>query len=281
LADARRKQAKGQLADALALLDLAARRVPNSAKLQEARTALQTQQTARAREIDERILIADTEGLLRQVPLLAERIQIKSDGADGADVRRRMKQTNALLKSSRSKLMECGTRALDGGRLDRAEKCLTLARRIEDTPDVAQAIARLNDQKAARTKQARAKKQRTEEAQRRKESEQLVEQLHEALAAAELTRAQQILSQLDSLGVKSDELVGLRQALNSAIAAKVEELLEQGNALYRDEKVQEAKTTWEAALTLDPLNERIQASIERANTVLKALQELQQKSALP
>lgn len=281
LADARRKQDQGHLADALALLDQAVRRVPHSTKLREARAALQRQQAARAREIDERILIADTESLLRQAPLLAERIQIKSDGADGADVRRRMKQTDALLRSSRSKLMECGTRALDDGRLERAEKCLTLTRRIEDTPDVAQAISRLNDQKAARVKQARVQKQRTEQTQRRKESEQLLEQLHEALAAAELVRAQQILSQLEGLGVESNELIGLRRALNTAIAAKVEELLEQGNALYRDERVQEAKTTWEAALTLDPLNERIQASIERANTVLKTLQELQQKSALP
>lgn len=279
LEDARRKQERDELAEAYEVLDLALRRIPGSASLQQARTMLREQQAERMREIEERLLIADAESLLQKAALWEERAQVKSDGSAGAEARTQMEQGRAKLKAYRERLMKCGLRALDSGRLERADKCLNLAQQIEHKEDVAQALVRLNEKKTSITRQVQVKKQRTQEAQRRKESEQLLTQLHEAIAVADLPKAQQALSKLNSLGVQSQELAGLQQALNNIIRAKVEELLEQGNALYRDEKVLEAKAAWEAALALDPANEKARMSIERADTVLKKLQELQQQQS--
>lgn len=277
LEDVRRKQERDELAKAYKMLDLALRKVPGSARLQQIRAALREQQAERMREIEERLLIADAELLLQKESLWEERAQVKIDGSDGTETRTQTEQVRAKLRTCRERLMECGLRALDSGKLERADKCLNLAQQIEHKGDVAQALARLNEKKTSLTRQVRVKKQRTQEVQRRKESEQLLTRLHEAIAAADLPGAQLALSKLDSLGIQSRELADLQQALNNAISAKVEELLEQGNALYRDEKVQEAKAAWEAALTLDPANERARMSIERADTVLKKLQELQQQ----
>lgn len=279
LEDARRKQEKDELAEAYEVLDLALRRIPGSAKLQQAHTILREQQAERMREIEERLLIADTESLLQKSSLWEERVQVKSDGSAGIETRTQMEQVRTRLKTCREKLMECGLRALDNNRFERADKCLNLAQQIEYKGDVAQALARLNEKTTSITRQVRVKKQRTQEAQRRKESEQLLTQLREAIAAADLPGAQLALSRLNSLGVQNQELASLQQALNKAISDRVEELLEQGNALYRDEKVQEAKAAWEAALMLDPANERVRMSIERADTVLKKLQELQQQQS--
>lgn len=277
LEEARRKQEKDELGAAYKVLDLALRKVPDSIKLQQAHAALREQQAERMREIEERLLIADAESLLQKASLWEERAQVKTNGSDGAQARTQAEQVRAKLKTARTRLMECGLRALNDNKLERAGKCLTLAQQIEQKEDVAQALTRLNEKKASLTRQVRAKKQRTQEAQRRKESEQLLTQLREAIAAADLPEARSALSKLDGLGVQSQELADLRRALNNAVSAEVEALLERGNALYRDEKVREAKAAWEAALVLDPANERIRASIERADTVLKKLQELQQQ----
>ncbi len=277
LEDARRKQEKDELAEAYKIVELALHKVPSSARLQQAHILLREQQAERMREIEERLLIADTESLLQKASLWKERAQVKSNGSDGVETRAQVEQVRAKLRTCRERLMECGLRALDSNRLERADKCLNLAQQIEHKRDVAQALAQLNEKKTSLIRKVRVKKQRTQEAQRRKESEQLLTQLHEAIAAADLPGAQQALSRLNSLGIQSQELMDLQQALNNAIGAKVDELLEQGNALYRDEKVQEAKAAWEAALALDPTNERVRMSIERADTVLKKLQELQQQ----
>lgn len=279
LADARRKQDQDNLADAFDTLDTALRKVPGSLRIQQVHGALRERQSQRVRETDDRLLIARADALLEQAPLLEERLRVKSDGTDGAEVREQKERTRTELETLRPGLMECGQRALDNGKLERAEKCLTLARRIEKREDVAQAMAQLNDRKSGLARQARSKKQRAEGAQRRKETDQLMTQLREAIAAADLAQAQLTLSRLTGLGVQSPELTELDHALDNATHAKAEELLEQGNALYRDEKVREAKAAWEAALTLEPDNERARANIERADAVLRKLQELQQKAA--
>ena len=111
----------------------------------------------------------------------------------------------------------------------------------------------------------------------RQQVDQLLMQANQALAREDLPGAQRALEALLAIDTDNADALALRDAVNSAVTVRSEELLRQGNQLYRSGNIEQAKSTWERGLLLDPENPQLLANIQRAERVLQNLQELQRK----
>lgn len=161
------------------------------------------------------------------------------------------------------------------------ERLDALAGPIRESSRWHAAMARLRDARSRRDRLVRLKIQKAREESRRRETERrrqearrLHEQAQEAMRQGDLRRARRTLARLEEVDSGHEELAALRHAVEEAISAKVQELLGRGNALYRDGAFAEAKAVWEAALELDPGDEKVKPHVERAERVLGRLREL-------
>ncbi|HKJ10703.1 MAG TPA: hypothetical protein VKA76_16560 [Gammaproteobacteria bacterium] len=272
---ARRQRARGMLADALATVNDARAKLPPSSRLKVLHAQLAEQRDHRLHELDRSMTLAHADYLLaqRRIYKASTRLQTPSYAA-----RWRADRIKDDLKSLYKPALKCGREALKQGDMKLADRCLRTARRIHDTPEVREALAKWQQAQERARSEARARLEHERQASQRavlKRRQQTYEdKLNAALEHGDLQGARAALDQLRKLKGNTKEVTLLAAAVDRAIAAKVQELLGTGAQLYRKGKIAAARDTWKAALALDPDNADAKARVKRAERVLKQLQRL-------
>lgn len=270
LEQVRDKEQEQDLATALRELRTALANYPQSELLAEERERLLPLQQRALRNINDQLLIARVQNLFEELSLQYQRAQLDPDFS-----MTQLTDLRAELDRASGELLECGQHSMREGKLVRAELCLTLAKRIQDTQLARTALSKLAQQQSQRKKATRSRIQRSQDKTRRQQVELLQTQANEALAHDDLTGARRALDDLLAVDAENADALALRDAVNSAVAARSEEWLRQGNQLYRSGNIEQAKSTWERGLQLDPENAQLLANVQRAERVLRNLREMQ------
>ncbi len=257
-----------ELGAALLELRLALNNYPQSKPLVQQQQQLQTQSQIAQREIKEQLLVARTQRLFESLSLQRRLARLDPDYPVS-----RITDLRSQLDHSTGELLECGQHAMRDGKLERAELCLTLAKRIQDTQLTRTALASLEQQQTQRKMATRSRILRSKGQQ----IEQLLVRSNEALARDDLLDARQALKEMLIIAPDNSDALKLRVAVDAALAARLDELLRQGNQLYRSGNIEQAKRTWEEGLQIDPDHAQLRTNVQRAESVLQNLQELSRR----
>lgn len=106
---------------------------------------------------------------------------------------------------------------------------------------------------------------------------QLVRKTNKAINNGQLILAEKYLGRLVKLAPNNKDHIQLKLVHRSKVDRLVSRLTAQGDSLYRQEKIAEAKNIWEKALRYDKKNKTLQTQIRRANRVLSKLEELRKR----
>jgi hypothetical protein len=268
----RNKEEDQDFAGAFTELRIALANYPQSELLAKEQQRLLPQQQHELSEINDQFLITRVQYLFEALSLQGRKAQLDPDFP-----MTQLTEMRAELDRSSGQLLECGQHSMREGKLARAELCLTLAKRIQDTQLTRSALTTLERQQSQRKKATLSRVQRSQEKSKRQQVDQLLVRANEALARDDLSGARRALDELLTIDPENTDALTLRDAVNSAVAARSEELLRQGNQFYRSGNIEQAKRTWEQGLQIDPGNTQLQANVQRAERVLQNLQELQRK----
>ena len=270
----RNKEEDQDFAAAFTELRIALANYPQSELLAKEQQRLLPQQQHALREINDQLLITKVQYLFEKLSQQGRLAQLDPDFPVA-----RLQDLRAELERSSGELLECGQHSMREGKLARAELCLTLAKRIQDTQLTRTALTTLERQQSQRKKATLSRIQRSQDKTKRQQVEQLLTRANEALAHDDLPGARRALDDLLAVDADNAEALTLRDAVNSTVATRSEELLRQGNQLYRSGNIEQAKRTWEEGLKIDPEHVQLRANVQRAERVLSNLEELQRKES--
>lgn len=275
LQTAEQRQREGALYEALSVLDAALEQVPDSRALSTARETLEDERGLRLRINDCRIASARARYLADKSDLAQARapLQAKDFLQDWQDRR----ETEELTQLA-TQLRDCGNFALNEQDLDLAEETLTVAARIGGPNFVAEEQLHLQQQKSPPKVTQVQPKQKP-----KRSAEQIAQQklrrtrlaLQSAITRGDLREARIDIAELRKLEGDSEQLLALDRSINTAITAYISDAHERANALYRDREIEQARDMWQRILELDPNDTQARANLERAERVLKKLEELQ------
>ena len=272
---ARGLAAEGRWMAAVRLLETARRRYPEDPALAAALAQTEAGRVGAERLLDDRLLAAEAEHAQRKIALMEQLAAVQA-------------QPESLLTLSRRLFLE----EIQQGRLQELVACArnqvaqdpSLARRCLD-----QAAALAVDDKAASDLQAVAEQLRVSEADveqrrlaeqrraRQRRARDLLDDAHTAIGRHDYRRALDLLEQVERLQPGDREMAGLRDQAQAMLSPQIDALIRLGDHLYLDEQLEAAVAAWQAALSLMPGDEEVQARIERARTVLNRLEDLRRQ----
>lgn len=277
LETAAQRRMEGALYESRKILDTALEQVPDSAPLLEAREEIEDERNARLRINDCRLGAARARFLTDKADLLQTRAPLESkDFLTDWKTRREQEELSQLAVQ----LRDCGSFALFEERLDLAEETLAMAARINGPEFVAEEQAQLTQLKnpppvaqPAPPKPKAKKRKAAETTQQKLQRTRLA--LQSAITRGDLRQAQTEIAELRKLEGDTPQLVALDRSINDAITSYISDAHERANALYRDRQIEQARDIWQRILELDPNDTQARANLERAERVLKKLEELQ------
>lgn len=266
---------------ALEVLDQALVNLPHSTVLNDYRRRLARRRDARLRDNQRRQLVSRAEYLVSQQAIYEEQLNLDPPGF-GTRVTHTLLSQEA--RNLDEKLLACGHEAMEDEDLGIAERCLQMARTLEDSPAVQAELASLAEKQAAYRRTQAMKEQirqvRQEKKQaitRRNRTQELLAKTGEALDANDLLAARNHFGRIPARENNSQSVNEMRDRLDRAIGPVVEELLDRGDRQYRADKVDRAISSWSIAQELDPENTAIRERLERARKVLARLEELKSR----
>lgn len=251
---------------AFATLNKGMQNYPDGIQLQKAKQTLIHRQTLRKKQLMAQVLLVKAEWLISNYNMQREIVRIDPDNYIAES---NLQEADSQLSDIASKLYDYGMHAKSNNDLDLADHCLTMSNRIRPQKKTRKAMDEVASMQEARRRQ-----------QLERENRQLLVDIQQALQKPDLALARKLLQQTgktEGMEKTHPELASLRLALDSAIAAQVNALLEQGDTLYSNEKIDQAKKIWESAQALDPNNKDIQERIQRVERVLEKLEQLKSK----
>lgn len=288
-----RKHKLGDWEGAFRILRESLQNLPDGERLQALEKQLIHDQAKRLRQLEAQTLLAKAEWLLQSDSLYKEMSRTDPRHKPITDERTYIR-SEILLTAKR--LSAFGIKAYSNGDLDLAGRCLRMADRLHPSKENTAALERLDQLLAAqfysakrkirlaneqkeRAIYAQQKKQKQAEIHRtKKENKRLLIEAMKAFHENDLALARELETKIRG-EENNPQLTKLRKSLNEAIDARVKSLLEKGNILYRDSRINLAKQTWEEALVLDPTNEEVKNRISRAERVLGNLKDILQKGS--
>lgn len=275
LQTAERHQREGALYQARSALDAALEQVPDSRALSTAREEVEAERGTRLRINDCRIASARARYLADKSDLAQARAPLQAkDFLQDWQSRRETEELGSLA----AQLRDCGNFALNEQRIDLADETLSVAARIGGADLVAEEQAQLqqlkNPPKVVQP-QPKPKVQRSAEqiAQQKLRRTRLA--LQSAITRGDLRQARSDVAELRKLEGDSEQLLALDRSIGTAITAYITDAHERANTLYRDRQIEQARDIWQRILELDPNDMQARTNLERAERVLKKLDELQ------
>jgi len=281
LVEAQALESGDRLYNAIEVLDKALVDLPHSSALNDYRRTLAQQRDIRLRDNQRKKLVSRAEYIVQQQQIYEEQSNLESPGFS-----KRWTNTLHVQEAARlvDGLLECGHESLQMDDLVTADKCLHLARSIDDTPAVQAALSSLaakqesqRDNMEKKEQVKRVSKEKKQAINRRNKTQDLLTRTGKALKENDLLAARTSFSKIPAGERKTKAVVNMQARLDQAIDPVVTELLNKGDRLYRADKVDRAISSWTVALELDPGNTAIRERLDRANKVLARLEELRSR----
>lgn len=273
-ADQRRRE--GALYESRQILLTALEQLPDSSTLIAARDEIEEERSARLRVNDCRVGATRASYLADKADLLKARAPL--DAKDFLQDWQSRRETEELSQLA-VQLRDCGSYALAEENLELAEETLTMAARINGAEFVADEQRQLEQLKnpppAAKPALPKVKKKRTAEELAQQKLRRTRLALQSAITRGDLRQAKTQIAELRKLEGDSSQLLELETSINEAISAYIANAHERANTLYRDQQIEQARNIWQRILELDPNDIQARANLERAERVLKKLEELQ------
>ncbi|MCK5092639.1 MAG: hypothetical protein KAR30_08945 [Gammaproteobacteria bacterium] len=254
-ANIRKLLSKEKWDEAIALLNSSIQNHPDGKQLLRAQKVLQRKQRQHTMNLEAQLLLAKTEWLSKNLRLY--QIMLLAD-PQNQSTKWKIAGTQHELKSSADKLQIFGNNALRKKEYDLADICLSTANRLKPTKELNESLVLL-ELRSRKT----AKKIKT-----------LSDGMKKALKKNDLAQGRKLIAELEKMNDYPFELEKLKQSIVNNIRIKVTKILKQGDILYKNGKIEGAKTVWENALKFEPENEQLHDRISRAERALETLKEL-------
>lgn len=281
---AQHRRQEGEWYAAERTLEHALTYLPEHDRLQQALDTTTRQRQAQIQQTRDQALAAEAQYELARRTTLRE--QARQQAADPLHDWRLSRNTSRL-EALAQPLRDCASRNLERDALELAERCLELAAQIRDdafVQDTRQALQARRASQEQETTQAAAPtpaQNRAANGNNRAQERELRARLTRAMNAGDLTQARAITRELIGLKGRTPQLRDLQRSLDTAIQAQIDSLHKLANEHYRSQRYQEARSTWEEVLKLDPQDPQARALIERADRVIQKLESLHQEEENP
>lgn len=273
---------KGKWAEALDTYDEALDRLPQSAVLKDGLAQLHQEQDEELERLELERLLAHGQWLKETLPTYQAiaRVDPRSRNA-----RQRLERKQQEAEEIASELALYGNKALANSHLETADKTLSLAADLSETPAIGESLKKLRQQQAK--VQAKARAERAKRRQRQHAAEQarerrvagLLKAYRKAYQQKDYTRARKELASLRRADSGNAEWNRLADELEQATDQEAQRLFDLGVSAYSHGQFERAATQWRKALQLKPDHKPSQENLERAERVLEKLQELKQKQS--
>jgi tetratricopeptide (TPR) repeat protein len=277
LAAATQLRDQGELFQARQVLDTALEQMPDSLALLEGRQDIESRRTALLRINDCSLGAARADYLMNKTELLQIRAPLdKKDNLQDWQARRERQELSQLAAQMR----DCAIQALGDRHLALAEDTLAVAKRIGGEEFIAEELRllaqlRIREPTGQKSVVQKPPPKRPTEITPQQQIRQARVGLQSAMTRGDLREAKTLLAELRRLEGETPQLVELDQSVSEAIAAYIADAHEQANALYRDRRIVQARDMWQKILEIDPEDTQARANLDRAERVLKKLEELQ------
>ena len=172
-----------------------------------------------------------------------------------------------------------GTGALETGDDKAARRFLTLALELHPTASLGEKLMRLEDRKKETKRKERLLKQRKQEkeAQRGQKIAQQVARYEKQVGAKEYPAAKSTLKTLEKLGLDRTKVAHRREQLEQLITRETDRLFSRAVTEYTRGEYENAARLWRRVVELDPDHAQARESLERAERVLRKIEELRKK----
>jgi tetratricopeptide (TPR) repeat protein len=272
---ARQMAAQGQWSQALTYLDAASLSLSDDAALGAARAEIETARQQRLRLLRDRMLVAEAECLHERIELLEALSTLDPD--DLLLTARRI-YAGRQLEGSLGSLVDCAEHH-QRTHPELAQRCVEAASWLDLDTDQTTRL----DVVGAQLREREASNQRRQAAlvrsRRQAQVRSLLSDARVAIKSQDYRRALDILDRVARLQPNHPDIAGLQQEALALLTPQVEALVRLGDHLYLDEQLEAAIAAWQAAFTLQPDDDEIQARIDRANKVLDNLSSLRRQQA--
>jgi len=243
--------------------------LPDNQALIAARDAFEVQRQKHLQTLRTRLMLARAHGLVQERPLIDEIYRV----APGSlRARQHFLRTEREARELADELALLGERALAEDDPMLAVEALTLAHALAPAQDSAERLLAARQARQARfpppTEEPPAEDTDTEAA-----TNALKTRFRAAFAAQDLALARHLLEAMEARNVDDPELRRQRQLLNQAIDTQVSAGLEEGRRLYAQGRIREALEIWRPLRALAPENRELEAHLERAERVLRRLEQ--------
>ncbi|MBU0484412.1 MAG: hypothetical protein KKB30_07860 [Proteobacteria bacterium] len=274
--------ADDDLSAALSVTNNALGKIPSSIELKILRARIETQIIDQLKNKERELLFTRARHALLQLELYGEQARLQKDHENSSQIN----DLEKMLAAMHWELVECAKETIRNEDLATAKECLHLATIINPTKDVENLQAILKDKISLPTKKEAGVGKKSspvtnKEPDQQKLTESLTAEIENALAQKDLLAAKSILDRLQNLKKESDEVIVLRQRIEQATTEQIQALFKQGNELYRNGSIAEAREVWLNVLLIDPDNQQAATHVKRAEKVLERLRELKENNAGP
>lgn len=280
--DSKVKIKNGKWADAIAALRLSLKNYPGSKQLRTHYTALLKQQQKRINKLDAKALLARAQLLYNKLPISENRAE-RSPVDFSAHWKLQGMRTE--LADMHKRLLSMARQLIRDNEFALSEKCLHQARLLArdeiSHKEIAVQQAKIDEYnkqqdqlKQKRKEQVNKQKQQAKKRGYIKRVSTLLGSVRTALKKKDFVTARKKLSILSRLAPNNSEYLQLRLQHRDSVERIVLKMTQQGNSLYRQEKIIDARQVWQKALELDPFNKTLQTQIRRATRVLDKLEAL-------
>jgi len=276
---------KDQWAGAILSLNTALNNYPGSRKIHDKHNQVIKLQQKRIHKFDAKALLARAQLLYNKLPISKKEVANSPINLAAAWD---LQSLENELSDMHTRLMAMTEQLVDDNEIELAEMCIKQARVLSHDKKSLSSIAVLENkinflkkaQRDAALKKADEDKLRHRLEKKKKYShrvKRLVTKVDRAIRENELIAAEKGLTKLSKLAPHNNDYLSLRHQHRERVDRLVHVMTAQGNSLYRQEKIAEAKFIWENALKFDRNNKTLQTQIRRADKVLLKLQELRNK----
>ncbi|MEN8135134.1 MAG: hypothetical protein ABFS18_06300 [Thermodesulfobacteriota bacterium] len=270
------------LLGAVTIVEQALKKIPESKKLLKLSDNLRQERNKRLAANDRYMLLAKAEYLFSRLEWYEEQARLEKPSPITRWLTRRKKKA---LMGLQPDLFNCGRQSIELAEYVVADKCLQMAKKIDDSEAVNQLLAQIDDS-FSKTETVSYEECVVLLSVTKKSKPasvllalflELETELKREINKGELLKAYDSLAKLEKFVGKEKQLKGYRKKLDKARENRIAKQLEEGGKLYRRGKISEARKIWQKVLALDPQNQTAKEKVARADKVLKSIQGLQEK----
>lgn len=276
---------KGDWSSAILNLNTALNNYPTSRLIHERHNMVLKQQQKRINILDAKALLARSQLLYNKLPISKKEV---ANSSMNFIAQWDLENLESELSDMNTRLLAMAGQLIDDNEVALAEICIKQARILsQDKKSLASIellqgkVDYLNKVKLeAAAKQAYREKNRNNlrrSKNRRYKVKQIIKKINTAMSNNQLILAETYLTRLAKIEPRNKNYPTLQLKHRNKVNKLIYKMTAQGDSLYRQEKISEAKTIWEKALRYDKKNKTLQTQIRRANRVLSKLDELRNR----